>query len=324
MVLPFLAKHNIPASPLNYQIGYEFVSGNNTALKSALVSLLKDSEKISDKDLFKLYKKYIAQDYKSLETIRQELQNIIGNIQSEHSNSSSELCGYIGSLNKFVEILDGDGEKSQLSTETQKMVENTRSTEQHQRKFETQMSSMMEEIETLRGQLEQVREESMTDALTGLANRKAFDQMLEQAIQDNGEQESPFCLIIGDIDHFKMFNDTYGHLVGDKVLRYVGKTIKACVKGKDMAARFGGEEFVLVLPDTDIKGGEIVAEQVRNAISKSNLTDHKNNQEYGKITISLGIGQYQAGEQPNQLLERTDKALYQAKKNGRNRVEISS
>ncbi|MBT3203887.1 MAG: GGDEF domain-containing protein [Gammaproteobacteria bacterium] len=176
-------------------------------------------------------------------------------------------------------------------------------------------------VESLRKELAQVREESLTDALTGIANRKAFDQALEKSFQDNAEKNTSFCVVIADIDFFKKFNDTFGHLVGDKVLRFVAATIKSCVKGKDTAARFGGEEFVLILPDTGMEGAEIVAEQVRKAISKSILRDIKNNEEYGKITISLGIGQFKKGELTNDLLKRADEALYQAKENGRNRVE---
>lgn len=322
MVLPFLSKYKIPASPLNYQIGYDFMSGNNTALKKALDSYLEKSAGLSEKMLVKLYKQYSSQnDGEALDTIRQELLKIINNIQSEYDNSSGELSDYLTSLNSFVDQLSGSKEQSEMAKDTQKVIDDTRSTELNQRKFDSQMDCMMDEMQSLRQQLDKVKEESLTDALTSLANRKAFDQMLNLQIQQYTEQNSPFCLVIADIDFFKKFNDIFGHLVGDKVLRYVGKTIKSCVKGKDMAARFGGEEFVLVLPETDIKGAEIVAEHVRVAISKSALIDHNSNEKYGKITISLGISQFQKGELPNDLIKRADQALYKAKENGRNRVE---
>lgn len=323
LVLPLLSKHKIPASPLNYQTAYEFAAASNAALKQALEEHLDQTGELSEKTLMELHKRHVAQDDSALESVRQELKKIIINIQNEYDNSNENLSDYLDSLNSFSSILSGNEDWSSLAAETQKVMENTLSAEQSQRNFESQISGMMQEMDTLREQLEQVREESLTDALTGLANRKAFDQMLDSVVQNNTDEQSPFCLVIADIDHFKNFNDTYGHLVGDKVLRYVGKTITSCIKGKDMAARFGGEEFILILPDTEITGAEIVADQVRQAISKSNLIDHRNNEEYGKITISLGIAQFKQGEQPEELLNRADQALYQAKDNGRNRVEMA-
>lgn len=321
MVLAFLSKHKIPASPVNYQVAYEFVSSCNEPLKTALDELLEKSTELSENDLLTLHRQYVAQDDRALESVRKELKKIIAAFQQEYDNSNVNLSDYLNSLNSFSKILAVVEGPVELATETEKVMENTRSTEQSQRKFESQMSGMMEEMETLRKQLKQVREESLTDALTGLANRKAFDHRIQQEIEKTADQESSFCLVIGDIDHFKNFNDSYGHLVGDKVLRYVGKTITSCIKGKDIAARFGGEEFVIILPDTSLSGAEIVSEQIRTAISKSNLIDHSNNEEYGKITISLGFGQFQPREQADELLHRVDQALYRAKANGRNRVE---
>lgn len=322
-VLPFLAKHEIPASPLNYQIAYDYISGSNPLLNQALDKILENSSKLTQQQFFELYKQFVIQDHAALESIRQELQNIIGNVQGEYDNSSTELSDYLDSLNGFNRFLGAANTESELAAETDKVIQTTQSTEQSQRQFETQMSGMMGEMEALRKQLEKVKEESLTDALTGLSNRKAFDQALELVKQKYAQQAKPFSLVIGDIDHFKKFNDSFGHLVGDKVLKFVGKTIKSCVKGKDMAARFGGEEFVVLLPDTNHAGAKAVAENIRKAISRNNLKDHRKNESYGKITISLGVAQFKGSETTQDLLNRADKALYQAKESGRNRVEIA-
>ena len=321
LVLPFLAEHKLPASPLNYQIAYDYITGGNSALKEALDKLIKQPDEPSEKSLLALYKQHVVKDDKALESVRHELQKIISNIRSGYDESNEDLVDYVTSLNDFANVLAGSKDPAELAGEVQKVMDNTRSKELSQQNFDSKMSNMMGEVETLRRQLEEVREESLTDSLTGIANRKAFDQMLEQEIQNSIEHKTSFCVVLADIDHFKKFNDTYGHLVGDKVLRFVGPTIKSCVKGKDTAARFGGEEFVIILPDTGMKGAEIVANQVREAISKSVLKDKARNQEYGKITISLGIGQFKQGEQADDLLKRADQALYKAKENGRNRVE---
>ncbi len=323
LVLKFLGKYKIPASPINYQVSYDIVSGRNIPLKEAMDELLKKQDhRLSEKNLLELYEQFLPSDGEELEKQRQQLQKLVESIMSRHSHSKDEISDYSDSLNHFSEVLSGSYDPDELVVEVQKVKEDTQSVEQSQQRFDTQMSDMMGEIDSLRNELVQVRKESLTDALTGLANRKAFDQKLDQI---NGESsDNPiFSIVIADIDHFKKFNDTYGHLVGDKVLKYVSKTIKACVKGKDLAARFGGEEFTLLLPDTDISGAEIVSEQVRSAIAKANLLDKSTNENYGQVTISLGVSQCKPNEQAQELLERADKALYQAKEKGRNRVEIS-
>ncbi len=323
LVLVFLSKHKIPASPLNYQLGYDYVSGRNEALEKAMDDLLAQKNEPAAEDLLGLYKQFVVQDDQALESVRHELQKVIGSMQDGYDDSHSNLSDYLSSLDHFADVLT-DPQHPELQAEVQKVMADTRSTETSQRQFEHRMGDMMDEVETLRKQLEQVREESLTDALTGIANRKAFDQQLEQVYQSSMQQQSPFCLVISDIDHFKKFNDTFGHLVGDKVLRYVATTIKSCVKGKDLAARFGGEEFVLILPQTELKDARVVADQIRQAVSVRELKDKRANKDYGRITISLGVAQFQGDEQPLEILSRADQALYQAKENGRNRVEIAA
>jgi len=323
LVLAFLSKHQIPASPLNYQLGYDYVSGRNDRLEQALDALLIKTPQPTPDDLLKLYKRYVVQDGEALEAVRHELQKVIGSMQQGVDDSTSGLSNYLDSLHHFADKL-ADPQQPGFAAEVQKVMDDTRSTESSQRGLENRMGEMMDEVEYLRKQLEQVREESLTDALTGIANRKAFDQQLEHVYQESVAQQSPFCLVLSDIDHFKKFNDSFGHLVGDKVLRYVASTIKSCVKGKDTAARYGGEEFVLILPQTELKDAQVVADQIRQAVSIRELKDKRANRDYGFITISLGVAQYQPGEQPLEILSRADQALYQAKEQGRNRVEVAA
>ncbi len=322
LTLAFLSKHKIPASPFNYCIGYEFVTGRSQKLQAALEQLLQENPQPDQDVLFALYRSHILQDDKALESVRNELQKVIGSMQQDYDDSRTGLNDFISSLNHFSGIL-ADPQQPGLQQEVQKVMDETRSTESSQRGLENRMNSMMEEVELLRKQLEQAREESLTDALTGIANRKAFDQFLEQTHRKSLEQGEQYSLVIADIDHFKNFNDTYGHLVGDKVLRYVATTIQASVKGKDMAARFGGEEFVVVLPSTEADNAAVVAEQIRKAVSARELKDKRANKDFGRITISLGVAQCTPEEPPQDLLKRADEALYAAKRNGRNQVGMA-
>jgi diguanylate cyclase len=325
LVLKFLAKYKVPASPINYQVSYDVVSERDILLTEALGQLLeKQGHQLSEKNLLELHKQFFSGNGEVLDEQWQKLGKLIKSIRSKASHSKGGISDYLSSLNHFSGILSDSYDPEELVAEVQKVMADTQSVELSQKKLDAQMSDMMVEIDSLRIELDQIREESLTDVLTGLANRRAFDQMLDAMINEKSSNVPIFSIIIADIDHFKKFNDTYGHLVGDKVLKYVGKIIKNCVEGKDLAARFGGEEFTLLLIDTDITGAEIVAEKLRSAIAKTNLIDKSANEDYGKVTVSLGVSQYKSNEKSQEILERADKALYQAKEKGRNRVEKSS
>jgi diguanylate cyclase len=199
----------------------------------------------------------------------------------------------------------------------------TRGAEQSQKQLDARLNSMAGEVDTLRKELEQIREESMTDGLTGIGNRKAFDASLAAAIEAACARNAPFSILLIDIDRFKNFNDTYGHLIGDRVLRFVAGALRNTVKGYDKPSRFGGEEFTVILPNTFLSGAASVAEQIRKTIAAGELMDKSSGESYGRIQVSIGVAQYRKGESQEALIKRTDQALYRAKRRGRNRVECS-
>lgn len=321
LTIALLMKHKIPAHPDNYQMGYEYVSGRNIKLTEGFNKLVEQDSFPSENQLHSLYKHYFLQDEASLEAMRQEIRHIIINLLEEFGCSGSKLSSYTQTLNQFINILDNKNIPADMLDETQKVLNETHDMGESQQRFEKQMKDVVSEIDSLKKELEQVKEESKTDTLTGISNRKAFDMALEHSIVNSRESNKPFSLLLLDIDHFKAFNDNYGHLIGDKVLRYVAASLKRNVKGNDFVARFGGEEFAIILPATSINGAITVAEQIRDAISSGKLKDNATDTSYGKLTISIGVSQFRASDLLNELLERVDKALYLAKEHGRNRVE---
>lgn len=164
----------------------------------------------------------------------------------------------------------------------------------------------------------------MTDALTGISNRKAFDMRLLQAAAETTENQQPLCLLIVDIDFFKKFNDTHGHQAGDQIIRLVAQTFKNGLKGQDTAARYGGEEFGLILPNTAMDNAIRVAEILRRTVEHKEVVNRATQEKLGQITISVGVAQYTVGESLEHFIERADAALYRAKQNGRNRVEVDA
>jgi two-component system chemotaxis family response regulator WspR len=191
------------------------------------------------------------------------------------------------------------------------------------------LREMQEQLREMNTQLAQSNRElhrlSSLDGLTGIANRRQFDEVLEREWQRSVRNDSPLSLILLDIDYFKLYNDHYGHQAGDDCLRLVARTLDRVVqRPTDLVARYGGEEFVVVLPDTDRAGAEAVARELLREVSGLSIT-HVDSRAADHLTLSLGTatrctGQHQCAAD---LLAAADQALYLAKEQGRNRVESS-
>ena len=176
----------------------------------------------------------------------------------------------------------------------------------------------------LEKEFEQAKTAATVDFLTGVANRKAFDETLAKCISEASSDHNDLCLLMIDIDHFKRFNDEYGHIVGDEVLKFVTKKTKEIVRGRDFLARFGGEEFVVILPQTPLSGAKTVAENIRAFFAEAKLTAVATSKKLGKVTVSIGAALYRPGEPLETFINRSDQALYFAKDSGRNRVATES
>jgi diguanylate cyclase (GGDEF)-like protein len=164
--------------------------------------------------------------------------------------------------------------------------------------------------------LDTCEEEAFTDHLTGLANRRRFERQLEREVSRTRRYNRPFCLLIIDIDNFKQVNDTHGHETGDEVIRRLSLTLQAGTRGIDLAARIGGEEFAVILPETDFEGGLDVAERLRIAVREMEIPT------VGRITASFGVAEFPlCAATGRELVGVADAALYEAKRGGRDRVE---
>jgi diguanylate cyclase len=202
-----------------------------------------------------------------------------------------------------------------------RLEENKRETELTKQLSDMQnkLNEMEKLAEVAQHAIEEQRKKAMHDALTGLPNREAYQQRLEQEVHRHQRYGNKLSLMVCDIDLFKRINDNYGHLAGDKVLKIIAKSLQVNLRDSDFIARFGGEEFVALMPETSRAEAKIVAEKLRKKIESSPFNFKK---EPVQITVSFGISEFTKEDNPNDVFERADKALYQAKEKGRNQVQL--
>jgi diguanylate cyclase len=184
----------------------------------------------------------------------------------------------------------------------------------------SQLNTSKQQINQLQQTLEGLRYENLTDPLTSLATRQYFDQALQRTAAEANRAAKPLSLLKVDIDHFRKFNEAFGHVTGDQVLRLVASAMKQNIKGADLAARYGGQEFVVMLPNTASPQAKVVAEHIRRAVMTNELRKRSTGEHLGRITVSIGLATYRKRESTEALIERAEVSLQAAKGNGRNQV----
>lgn len=308
--------------PQLYELWYRYFQGDPEIVRA----VDQHGGTLDEVACHKIYKRFLSESARedAIKKISDEVQVAITEIaqmlttaQAAAGDYGDNLEDVQGRINKAKSIDDLGQVVSALVADTRKMVEKNQS-------LELQLVSSSKQVTELRRSLDTVKKEAMTDGLTGLSNRKAFDKQIRDCIEEATEQKTDLVLMMLDIDHFKAFNDTFGHQVGDQVLRLVARTLTDNVKGRDIAARYGGEEFAIILPETGLQGGLKVGDMLRRLVESKEVINKSNQETLGRITLSIGVAEFKKGESISELLERADAALYQAKRLGRNRVEAAA
>jgi diguanylate cyclase len=319
--VPLLTRHQLAATPLNYALVYGYVSQRPPELHPALDALL-DGHTPEPTRLAALYREYLAPPGESkVHELRGAVLAALASVQTQLKVTRNEAEGYQQTLSKRAASLAGPLNEQQLDGFVQELLHDVQAMALNTRKLEERLDAANSEVESVRAQLDDVREQAVTDALTGLANRHRFGTAIAEMVHTAAEPGRTLALLMIDLDHFKRVNDTHGHVTGDAVLRYTAETVRRCVKGSDLAARYGGEEIAVLLPDTGLEGACALAEQIRAKLSAQPLRKKDSKETIGVITASLGVALYRPAESAEQFIERADQALYRAKAGGRNRVE---
>jgi diguanylate cyclase len=312
----------LSAHPRNFEVWYTYATGHNLDLNQAINEFLARKIRLTDRELECIYDKYL-----SPVRFSERIDEVGGKIMGEIEQVMSMIDLAIGSANDYSESLADatkqippDADRDQLRLIVETLVRSTKEVEVTNQTLQKRLVDSSDEIRELQENLEVVRTESLTDPLTLLSNRKYLEDAITHLIGEAQTKGTAFSVILSDIDHFKEFNDTYGHLTGDQVLRLVAASLKQNLKGRDVAARYGGEEFAMLLPRTTLSDGVTVAEHIRHAAMSKELIRRSTGETLGRVTISLGVAAWRKGDTMTSLLERADSCLYAAKHAGRNCV----
>ncbi|MEZ5658561.1 MAG: diguanylate cyclase [Burkholderiaceae bacterium] len=326
LALPMISRHGRGFAPISYSVWYEYVRGENRALRHEVDSLLESEPRLSSEITFDVYQRHVVGQYEeAVLKGRANLLDVLDNIHESVENTAQvtgsfddRLAGLVDGLDDGV---DADALKNQLAGFRGDLSQVTSS----MRSLNDKLQHSRDEVERLADELVKAREEAQLDPLTGLFNRRMFNQQLQAAVDlvVSGEGHA-LTLLMVDIDHFKKINDEHGHLFGDKVIQGIARVLAEGVMRKDAVSRFGGEEFALILPQTDTEGGAAVAERIRQTVRNSRIRRSNSDKVLSNISVSIGVAQLKPGESAEEFVERADRALYRAKDNGRNRVEIAA
>ena len=322
LVLPLMSKHGVPITPKNYTTWYYYVSGKDKELQEAIDSIIEKKEPCSEETNEKLYHRFAVEKEESmLKGIREKLQQTLLTVFGELNELSGQTQEYESTTLKSVERLSEDMSIQDIRDILDEVIVATKEIRKSGEETQHRLKETTQTLQVLQQEFEQTKNELLVDFLTGVLNRKGFDETLAKSVS---EATDLLCLLIIDIDHFKKFNDKYGHIVGDEVLKFVAKNIRKVVRGNDFVARISREEFAVILPKTPLLGAMTVAENVRASIARLKLERKEKSEKLEMITVSIGASQFQPGESLKDFVNRADQALYFAKNAGRNRVTAES
>ncbi len=319
----YIKKNTLPAYPRSYELWYTYAAGYNQGLNRAVNETIKENGRVSTDEMLSLYGRFLSPTRLGdrLDDVGAKVSKEVEEIVETLKLSADATSDYGSALEQAGLKITSNTDPEKLKMYVTHLVKSTQNAVASNRKLESQLLESKKHIENLQSSLEAIRYESLIDELTTLNNRKHFDSSLEKVIRNSEESQRGFCLLMTDIDHFKKFNDTYGHQTGDQVLRLVALSVKQNIKTQDIACRYGGEEFAIILPHTELSEAVEIAEKIRAAVMAKELVKRSTGENLGRVTISSGVAFYKPNDTVHTILARADEAMYAAKNAGRNNVK---
>ena len=315
----YMELHQVAPSPKNFAVWFSYARGDLPELKRTIDVLVAGRKPFDSWTNRELYRTYIAlaSDATIVGDLPERFRSVMVDADRYVTDAIADNHTQLQAIDMMVNQASIGIDPKQL---VMRLMDELRGAAKRASQLEVNLSETSRELDILRESLNQAEQRANTDTLTGLANRGAFEEFLRAAQIQAMERGLALSLLMIDIDHFKRFNDDYGHGVGDQVLRLIAASLRDRLRENDLAARYGGEELVGVLPGANLAVSKAVGERIRRAIAECRLTRRSTGEVLPRVTVSIGIAQFRLGESATQFIERCDKALYLAKRAGRNRV----
>ncbi len=313
-----MREHGVVPTPANFEIFYRHAAGEDRGLSQAIADMLAQKKSFTPDALQTLQQR--AHPAQAVEQVGQGIHSVIAGVLGRLNDVGRDASHYSNRLSAATGELHTEQSPAELRRLVDSLLGATHEMESRTKSLEKELQKSSDQVNELRTKLDTVHKESLIDPLTGIANRKAFDLALAEAEEQAGLGAAPVSLLLCDIDHFKKFNDSWGHQTGDQVLRLVANCLSENVKGRDTAARYGGEEFGVVLRGTALSDAVHVADQIRQSVEGRRLVKKSTGEVLGTITISIGVIQFFVNEKSETAVRRADACLYGAKQSGRNLV----
>lgn len=312
-----MQQHRVPPTPDNFAVWFKYALGTSTQLKQTIGGLIGNRQQFdatTNRELHRTFIEAQAADRAVDAGVSEQLSGLM-------SRAQQFLTAAIDDNRTQIRVLAAEASSERDPRRLiESLVNELSKATQRATALESNFAQTSEELGKIRCSLQEAEQRSKTDMLTGLANRHALEEFLTtvqlRAMQDGGS----LCAFMIDIDNFKTFNDSYGHVVGDQVLKLMASVLREHIGDNDLAARYGGEELMAVLPGADLQMSRQLAERVRAAVAERRIRRRTTGEEISPITISIGVAELRPGEAAENLVDRCDRALYRAKREGRNRV----
>jgi diguanylate cyclase len=321
-LLPLMSKHAAGYHPISYSVWYEYVKGERPSLRHSIDAELKSQGRLTPALTYSLYSKHLVEPAEqALVSARSSLGGLMARVQTTVQQTDADTAGFGKQLGEFARELDDATNVHELRQQVEVMSDRTRRVCDSFGRLTEQLDAGRGEIRRLTEELDRLREDALIDALSGLMNRRGFDREMQSLLVD-GKPDGPFSVILLDIDHFKRVNENYGHPLGDAVIASVGRLIRDCLGPVGFAARDGGEEFLVALPEQPLARAEDLAQQIRSRVEKGKIRRRQTDEPIAGITISGGVATWREGDTLQSLLSRADQALYASKEQGRNCITI--
>jgi diguanylate cyclase len=319
-----MSQREITLYPENYWVWFDYNIGANKELESDINRIIQEGGCFSDEINDGIYLKHFGSSepgLKAVEDAQKEIRKILKDVLDEILHTQNFTSDYRDKLNGFTTELKEAKDLEEIHRIVSNLMRVTVEVIQASEQLKEHLTETTSKSENLQKELEKAQHEILIDPLTALFNRKAFDRKISAYMTAFQESGNDFALVLIDIDFFKRFNDQYGHLLGDQVLKFMGTLLSKEMKGKDFVARYGGEEFIILMEGTSLENAVIVADKIRKSLEGVQLKYVKTGQTLGKISISAGVSVIREDDTVESLLKRADDALYLAKQSGRNNIK---